>query len=247
MSDVVAYPLLAVLGMVVSAYVWERVLGAGRAQAVPGWETIFIGGLIGMALGAKLGYALAEGLWVASAPRDSALFWLQAFSGKTITSGLLGAYLGVELAKKHVGYTRPTGDAFAVIAPLSLMFGRVGCLFGGCCTGIAMQPAWFTIADAQGVQRWPAVWVELAFNASFFAFAVGWTLQRRHAGTSRWNGQLFHVYLIAYGVFRFFHELVRGTPRIISGMSGYQILSIAIVLLGGIRFAQRWHRPESRE
>jgi phosphatidylglycerol:prolipoprotein diacylglycerol transferase len=211
---------------------------------MPGREAIFIGALIGMAAGAKLGYALAEGLWVATAPRDSALFWLQAFSGKTITSGLLAAYLGVELAKKHVGYMQPTGDTFAVIAPLSLMFGRVGCLFGGCCVGVAMQPAWFTVADAHGVQRWPAVWVELAFNASFFAFATGWTLQRKHAGASRWDGQLFHVYLIAYGVFRFFHELVRDTPRIALGMSGYQIFSLAIVLLGGIRFVQRWRRTE---
>src|SRR3954452_14498553 len=136
MTAQLAYPLLAVLGLTISAYVWEHVLGSDRARSVsgtapalrggasvPGWEAIFIGALIGMAVGAKPRHALAEGLWVASAPRASMLFWLQAFSGKTITGGLLGAYLGVELAKHSIEYSQPTGDTFAVIAPLSLMLG----------------------------------------------------------------------------------------------------------------------------
>jgi phosphatidylglycerol:prolipoprotein diacylglycerol transferase len=238
-----AYPLLAVLGMAISAYVWERVLDRQHVRAGAGWNAIFIGALIGMATGAKLGYALAEGFWIGDAPVMSAAFWLQAFSGKTVTGGLLGAYLGVEFAKRRVGHTEPTGDTFAVIAPLSLMLGRVGCLFGGCCLGVAMEPAWFTVADAHGIARWPAVWVEFAFNALFFAFAIGWTRRRRHAsGASdrdRWRGQLFHVYLIAYGAFRLAHEFVRDTPRIAAGLSGYQLLSIAILALGAIRFAQR--------
>ena len=239
MTALLAYPLLAVLGMVISAYTFERVLGPSRVRATPGWEAIFVGGLIGMAVGAKLGYALAEGLWVADAPRASMSFWLQVLAGKTVTGGLLGAYLGVEIAKRRVGHVQPTGDAFAVIAPLSLMFGRVGCLFGGCCTGVAMQPAWFTVADASGVQRWPAVLVELAFNALFFGCAVAWTLRREQGAGSRWMGQLFHVYLVAYGAFRLAHEFVRDTPRVIAGYSGYQLLSVALILLGAVRFAQR--------
>src|SRR4051794_8967612 len=178
----IAYPLLAVIGMAISAYVWERVLGPKSAQRADGWDGIFIGALLGMAIGAKLGFALAEGFWTTSAPATTASFWLQAFSGKTVTSGLLGAYLGVELAKQRAGYRAATGDTFAVIAPLSLTLGRVGCLIGGCCEGIAMQPAWFTVADAHGIARWPAVSVELAFNAFFFAFAVAWTLRRARTG-----------------------------------------------------------------
>ena len=72
-----------------------------------------------------------------------------------------------------------------------------------------------------------------------FAFAVVKTLRRKHTDSSRFRGQLFHLYLIAYGIFRFGHEIVRDTPRLIAGLSGYQMLSVAIVALGAIRFAQR--------
>ena len=78
--------------------------------------------------------------------------------------------------------------------------------------------------------------------------AVGWTRRRRHAGhdhdRDRWRGQLFHLYLIAYGEFRLAHEFVRDTPRIAAGLSGYQLLSIAILALGAVRFAQR-HRQNA--
>lgn len=235
-----AYPLLTALGLVLSAFLWENVLDRKRTHAQPGWDAIFIAALAGLAIGAKLGYALAEGLWIADAPLGSAEHLLQVFSGKTVTGGLLGAYLGVELAKRRIGYTQPTGDTFAVVAPLSLMIGRAGCLIGGCCTGIPLERSWLTLPDAHGVHRWPAVPVELAFNALFLAFAATWTLRRKRGATaSALDGQLFHLYLIAYGLFRFAHELVRDTPRVLLGYSGYQVLSLALVVLGAARFWQR--------
>jgi phosphatidylglycerol:prolipoprotein diacylglycerol transferase len=246
MTAALAYPLLAALGLVLSAFVWERVLDRSRVRAQPGFDAIFIGALFGMVVGAKLGYALAEGLWTASAPPGTVAFVLQAFGGKTITGGLLGAYLGVELAKRRVGYTQPTGDTFAVVAPLSLLLGRVGCLFGGCCTGVPMPEAPWTLADTHGVHRWPAVPVELAFNALFFAAAVAFTLRRKRTGSgSVLDGQLFHLYLIAYGLFRVAHEPLRDTPRIVLGHSGYQLIALALVLLGAVRFAQR-HADRNR-
>ena len=52
-------------------------------------------------------------------------------------------------------------------------------------------------------------------------------------------GQHFHIYLIAYGAFRFAHEFLRATPRIGRGISGYQIAALACVALGAWRFAVR--------
>jgi prolipoprotein diacylglyceryltransferase len=56
---------------------------------------------------------------------------------------------------------------------------------------------------------------------------------------ARLRGQHFHVYLMAYGAFRFAHEFLRATPRVTGGFSGYQIAALACVALGAWRFVVR--------
>ena len=51
--------------------------------------------------------------------------------------------------------------------------------------------------------------------------------------------QHFHIYLMAYGVFRFFHEFLRDTPQIVGPVSGYQIAALGIFVLGAVGFAMR--------
>ena len=235
-----AYPLLLVFGIVLAAHLWERgrmATGGGRL------ELVFLGGLFGMALGAKLGFAVAEGWWTrpAELPLGSwrGLGWI--VHGKTVTGGLLGAYAGVELAKRAIGHRSPTGDLFALTVPASLMLGRVGCVLQGCCLGVPLDASWYTLADAGGVERWPAPVVELVFNAAMLAGFYAW--HRRHADPERANplrGQLFHVYLIGYGLFRAAHEVVRETPRVWGALSGYQGLAGLVFVLGVVRFVQRW-------
>ena len=59
----------------------------------------------------------------------------------------------------------------------------------------------------------------------------------------RWGriapGQLFHIYLMAYGIFRFFHEFLRDTPQIIGPFSGYQFAALAVAALGATGFILR--------
>jgi prolipoprotein diacylglyceryltransferase len=38
---------------------------------------------------------------------------------------------------------------------------------------------------------------------------------------------LFAFYLVSYGVFRFFTEYLRETPKAYGGLSAYQIMSLA--------------------
>ena len=52
-------------------------------------------------------------------------------------------------------------------------------------------------------------------------------------------GQHFHVYLIAYGAFRFAHEFIRATPRLASGLSGYHFAALACIALGGAGYWKR--------
>lgn len=211
-------------GILVSLLLWLRI---GRRD--PRLIYIYLGALGGAFVGAKLVYLGAEG-WLHWHDENR---WLQLATGKTILGGLLGGYAGVEMAKSLVAYKNPTGDWFALIAPLTIMLGRVGCVVHGCCLGRICSPAWFTINDAAGMARWPAALVELIFNAVFFVFAL--TLRRARILT----GQHFHIYLMAYGLFRFVHEYVRATPVIAGGLSGYQVAALAVALLGLAGFLKR--------
>jgi len=228
------YPVLAIIGIVGSSIVWNRLLRDRPQAQDQRLVYVYLAALAGAFLGAKAAYLFSEGwiVWQHYAA-DPSLAWQQWLTGKSITGALLGGYGAVELAKKLSGYNKPTGDLFAVIVPLGLVLGRVGCLFSGCCPGVPMEPFWYTLVDHAGVARWPAVPVELAFNATMaLVSGVCWRRGWLH-------GQVFHVYLIAYGAFRFFHEFIRDTPGLLGPLSGYQLLALGILGLGVVRFVQR--------
>ncbi len=219
-----AYGWLMLAGILVSLVIWSRV--ARRDERL---VLIYVAALAGALLGAKLVYLGAEG-WLHWHDPDR---WRQLATGKSILGGLLGGYAGVEIAKKLLGYTPGTGDWFAVVTPISIMLGRVGCLLHGCCLGRVCEPAWYTLNDRHGTARWPAVPVELGFNALMLSVIL--LLRRQQA----LPGQHFHLYLIAYGSFRFAHEFLRDTPPIAGPLSGYQIASTVLVILGVAGFLRR--------
>ena len=224
-----AYGWLMLAGIFVSILFWSRLAKRDERLLV-----IYVAALASAFLGAKLVYLGAEG-WLHWGAND---FWLQLATGKSILGALLGGYAGVEIAKRLLGYTSATGDWFAFIAPVGILLGRIGCWLHGCCLGQLCEPSWFTITDARGDARWPAVPLEILFNATaILAFCF---LRHRRI----LPGQHFHLYLMAYGAFRFFHEFMRATPRLIGPISGYQIAALAVLLLGAIAFVRR--KNESR-
>ena len=225
------YTLLLVGGIVLSLVIWMRL-----ARREPRLVAIYFGALLGAFTGAKLVFLAAEG-WLFWNSPDRWLIWA---TGKTILGALLGGYGGVEIAKKVAGYSKPTGDLFAIVAPIGIILGRIGCLLHGCCLGQVCKPHWWTLNDAQGLHRWPAVPFEIGFNG--VAVVVFWLLRRKGV----LPGQLFHLYLVAYGAFRFVHEFFRATPRISYGLSGYHVAALACIALGSWRFIQR-QRDRSRE
>ena len=219
-----AYGWLMLAGIGVSIIFWSRL--ARRDQRL---LTVYVAALLGAFLGAKVVYFLAEGYQHLGAPD----MWLQLATGKTILGGLLGGYLAVEIAKRVVRYAGVTGDWFATIVPFGIVLGRIGCWFHGCCRGEACRPSWFTVTDSTGVARWPAVPVETLFNVAMIVLSFCWRRDRRLPG------QHFHLYLMAYGGFRFLHEFLRVTPKIFGPFSGYQLAALAVAALGFWGFVRR--------
>ena len=219
-----AYGWLLLAGIAVSVVFWARL--ARRDDRL---ILVYVAALVGAFLGAKVAYLLAEGWMDFGQPN----MWRRLATGKSILGALLGGYAAVELAKKRAGYRGVTGDWFALIAPVGIAIGRVGCLLHGCCPGRACGESWFTLRDAAGVPRWPAVPVEILFN--LVMIAVFYILRRRR----KLEGQHFHVYMICYGLFRFAHEFLRDTPRAEAGLSGYHLLALGLAVFGTAAFVRR--------
>ena len=207
------YALMLLVGIVWGAVYWFRESKKDSRVAL-----IYAAGLAGAFAGAKLAFLFAEG-WLHFYGSNRWMIWL---SGKSIMGALPGGWLGVEIAKKTLGYRKITGDQFAMLLPVPLILGRIGCLSAGCCGGIACT---FGI--------WPSVPVEIGFQVT--AMICLWVLRRKHC----LEGQHFHLYLIAYGLFRFGHEFLRATPKPFFGLSGYQILGLATAGAAGLAYQKR--------
>ena len=83
------------------------------------------------------------------------------------------------------------------------------------------------ITYSDGIPRHPAPLYEMVFHwAMGFLLIALW---RRHV----LFGRLFAFYLASYGVFRFFTEYLRETPKAYGDLSAYQIMSLAMIVAGG--------------
>lgn len=207
------YSTLILIGILIGAVYWVRV--SKHDSRLP---LIYIGGLVGAFIGAKLAFLFAEGWMYLDHPKRIPIL----LSGKSIIGALPGGWLGVEFMKKCMGYRAITGDRFATILPVPLILGRLGCLHAGCCGGITCSSG-----------TWPSVPVEIGFQ--FSAILCLWLLRRK----SILPGQHFHLYLISYGIFRFLHEFLRATPKPFLGLSGYQIIAILTIAAASLAYRSR--------
>ena len=214
-SSGTAYGWLTLAALFVSVAVWSRL-----TRRDPRLILIYLAALAGAYFGAKLVYFAAEG-WLYWHAEDR---WIKLATGKSIIGGLLGGYAAVELAKRLVHYDTVTGDRFAVVTPIAMMFGRVGCLVHGCCLGRHL------LADGT---RWPAAHIEFSFNV--LALIVILVLRRK----CLLSGQHFHIYIISYALFRILHEFLRATPQLLGPITGYQMASLVLLGFGLLAFRRR--------
>ena len=219
----------------------RRVLPQPEGLAAVPWRKragLLLAAFIGGSLGGKLPFAAsAFTSWLSGAPRldgrTVAVEFLSAWvsDGKTITCGLIGAYLAVELAKRLLGVRVKTGDSFAVPLALAMAVGRWGCFFNGCCYGVETSlpwGVWFTVPGADGLPRLmkchPTQIYESLFHFTM-ALVLIWLTVRGLLSRQR-----LKLYLIAYGVFRFLTEFIRPEPVYWTGLTFYQWASLALIV-----------------
>jgi len=178
-----------------------------------------IGGLIGAMTGAKLPFLFSD--W------DQFLSGAAWFSdGKTILTGLVGGYLGIEAAKWVFEIKSKTGDSFLIPVAVAIAIGRLGCFFGGCCYGTPTELPWGVVfSSVDSFARHPTQLYELIFHLS--AAAIGWWAQ----GRNLFPGHRIKIYIACYASYRFISETIRPEARIFAGFTAYQMASVVIASL----------------
>jgi phosphatidylglycerol---prolipoprotein diacylglyceryl transferase len=118
--------VLEVTAYAVGATLYRR-HGGGVLQPPRRSDRVFLlaGAACGAALGSKGLYVMQYATALAAQPVG---VWL---AGKTVVGGLLGGWLGVEVAKRAIGWRQSTGDRFVVPFAAALMIGRLGCQLSG--------------------------------------------------------------------------------------------------------------------
>jgi prolipoprotein diacylglyceryltransferase len=179
---------------------------------------VLVGCVFGALAGAKL-LAWAESPHEYAGAR-SAFAWL---GGKTIVGGLLGGWVGVEIAKKFLGITTSTGDAFVFPLILGIAVGRIGCFLTGLpdhTYGTHTRVPWSV--DFGDGPRHPTQLYEIAF----LLLLLGLWLALR-ARRPMWNGQLFRLFMLGYLSFRFAVEFIKPSDKPWLGLSAIQLACVA--------------------
>ena len=157
------------------------------------------------------------------------------------------------MTKRLVGYRAGTGDLFAPAVALGIGIGRFGCLLTetpGTPTGLSWGGfSWGVTVDAaraEAIPGFPAAWTGVPLHPSFvyeiaFHFAMLAVLLRLRRRPDL-QGELFKVYLLAYAIFRFLIEFVRGNEVVWAGLTRSQLFLIPSTLLLAGYFWRRARR-----
>jgi phosphatidylglycerol:prolipoprotein diacylglycerol transferase len=145
--------------------------------------------------------------------------------------GLAAALIYIK--KKRMVLWR-TADILAPSIAAGQFLGRIGCFFAGCCYGKESELPWavtfthpHTLAPA-GEPLHPTQLYSAASN--LIIFSVLWILRKRKG----YNGQIFWMYALLYGITRTLIEIFRGDfrgPSVFGILSVSQVIGVLIVLI----------------
>jgi len=227
--------ILAGLALYYRALRRDRVLD-GRIVLVS------LAAIAGGAIGARLitSWEIIDEVTAAELP----LTYVVTHGPRSIVGGLAGGYLAIVLSKRALGYTLSTGDYYAAAIPLALAIGRVGCFLAELPLGTPTDLPWAMTVSAEAATSFPRcpgcdgpMHPSMLYEIGFHLAAFGLIFTRGPLLPIR--GDTLKAYLLAYGLFRFGVEFVRGNEVQAWGLSGPQIVLIPLVGLLVMHFVRR--------
>ncbi len=206
---------------------------------------VSVAALLGGALGARLitSWEILDDINRAGLP----LTYVLTHGPRSILGGLVGGYAAIWLSKRALGYTSSTGDYYAAAIPLALAIGRIGCFLSELPLGTPTSLPWGMTVSPEAAAAFPrcpgcngpmhpSMLYEIGFQLGAFALITsrGTLLPVR--------GDTLKLYLLAYGIFRFGVEFVRGNEVQALGLTGPQLVLIPLTALLVIHFIRQLRR-----
>jgi phosphatidylglycerol:prolipoprotein diacylglycerol transferase len=189
--------------------------------------------LIAAVIGSRLFYVLVNPSEFLEAPLEIFKIWK---GGLVFYGGFIAAMITsiIYLRLKKISLWKTT-DSIAPALAAGHFFGRLGCFSAGCCYGRACDLPWavtFTHPETLapiGIPIHPTQLYSAAANLVIFGFL--WYFR----GKKKFDGQLFWIYVLLYGISRFFIEIFRDDfrgPVFLEMLSVSQVIGIAMAAIG---------------
>lgn len=177
---------------------------------------------------------------------ETGVFEINKNTGMTFYGGLIGGsavFIGLYFGaghfvfkdKMHLSSFVETTDAAAVSIAVAHATGRLGCFFAGCCHGIHAEPPLGVYMQFAGDTVLPTQLYE-----AVFLYALMAVLLYRHLKGRRYG---MPIYMMGYGVWRFFAEYLRGDDRgetFIKFLSPSQLTALLLIVGGAVLIYIEW-------
>lgn len=195
------------------------------------WKFIFVC-TVGCLLGSKFIFGLTQIPGLITDFSFPKLVNSFIFGGFVFYGGLIGAYSGVVICSVKKGLdTKALLDTATPSFVLFHIFGRIGCLFAGCCYGFKL-PSDLLIGNVR-FHYFPLQAVEALFE---FMMLILLDNTGMKSNKFRW-------YMVCYPLYRFIAEFFRGDEErgIWFGLSTSQWISILILLASLMLYSKNKH------
>ena len=235
------HDFFTLLGLAVGMAIYYRAL---RRDGLMGPEitAISLAAVSGGVVGARLltGWEILDDIQAAGAPISAVL----THGPKSILGAFVGGWLAIALSKRALGYTVSTGDYYTLAIPVGLAIGRVGCFLSELPLGAPTSLPWgmtvspeaaaaFARCPGCGGPIHPSMLYEIGFvvGAALLIWRRGPLLPTR--------GDTVRAFLLAYGLFRFGIEFLRGNEVQFAGLTGPQLVLIPFIAFLAVHFVRR--------
>ncbi len=181
--------------------------------------------LLGGIVGARLFYVMLHLDYFSRYPLEI----IMIHKGGLVYYGgfIFGTLTGIFFSRRVLLPLLTTMDLIAVYVPLAHAFGRIGCFFNGCCYGTPTESFLGVTFPNHFVKVLPTQLIEALLLVVVFIFLA------RGYSRRRFEGQIFALYLMAYGVLRFNLEFIRGDTLPVAGpFTVFQLISFGLLAIG---------------
>lgn len=191
---------------------------------------IYALGAVGVFIGAKL-FGCIKNVMLVMYNHDAFSINIIKASGLVYYGGLTGflAFASLAMILLYHKIDKQLMNLVAITIPVFHGFGRIGCLFAGCCYGKeynGLLSIIYLSSSGEKVARFPTQLIEAIFEICIFICLF--VLYRKSKKIN-----LLKVYLVIYAIMRFILEFTRGDS--IRGMFGFlsfsQYISIGILII----------------